>query len=71
MKMIKVKSSNVEAIGYNPDTKELRVQFKGGAVYKYNEIPHIIFCKFITAESYGNFLAENIKGKYEFKKLKG
>lgn len=71
MKMIKVESSNVNAVGYNPSTKDLRVEFKGGSVYQYSGVPHIVFIRFITAESHGQFLVESIKNNYEHKKIKG
>lgn len=69
MEMKPVKSSNIEAIGYDPETEKLRVAFKGGALYEYDQVPAVRAEDFLTVESSGGFFAEHIKGKYKFKKL--
>ena len=66
--MIYVDSSNVEAIGYDGDARELHVQFVSGRSYVYYEVPQDVFDAFMSATSKGSFLNREIKGVYHFTK---
>ena len=61
---IRVKSSNVFAIGYNEETGTLQVEFKNGSVYEYYEVPENVFVTFMNAESKGRFIRNLYKYKY-------
>ncbi len=63
-----VKSSNVDAVSYDPGTKILSVRFRGSGVYHYKDIPQEIVDGMMIAKSVGKFFIENIKGKYEVEK---
>ena len=69
MEMKQVKSSNIEAIGYDPDKSELRIDF-GTAIYSYECVPPEIYHSMMKAGSVGKFFFAKIKGKFVFKKLK-
>jgi len=81
MKRIKVKSSNIESIGYELSLAEsapivqerlgtLEVEFRGGKVYQYIYVPETQYNQLMKAESIGKFFAANIKtGGYAFKKV--
>ena len=60
--MIKVKSSLIQAVDYDEDTKRLVVEFKGGKTYVYKEVPPEIYKDMLYAESVGKFFSANIKG---------
>ena len=68
-----VKSSNIAAIGYTEHeddaTVDLYVRFNGGGKYVYENVPMAVVVNFQEAHSKGKFLAENIKGKYEYRKV--
>lgn len=66
--MIYVDSSNVESIGYDDATQELHVQFSGGAIYVYYEVPRQIFDDLVSAPSKGSFLNREVKSVYRFVK---
>ena len=53
-----VKSSNVEAIGYDPATQTARVRFKGGATYRYAEVDRKLFESIETAGSVGSAVSK-------------
>lgn len=53
-----VKSSNVTAIGYDPETQTARVQFKGGATYRYAEVDPELFESIQTSESIGSAVSK-------------
>jgi hypothetical protein len=74
--MIKVEnSSNIEAIGYNKDRKELWVTFssKGNdalkSTYVYVEVPEQTNTDLMAADSKGKFLNATVKGTYKFRKV--
>ena len=62
-----VDSSNVEAIGYDPDTRELYVQFIKSGNYVYVDVEEWVFDEFLQAESKGQYLNQNIKGVYNYR----
>ena len=46
MKLNRVQSSNVYAIGYNDEEEILYVQFQSGDVYKYFDVPKSVYLRF-------------------------
>lgn len=66
-----VKSSNINAVGYDADKKELQVEFKGGGVYAYDEVPPEVHEALAAAESVGKHFHAHVKDKYKTRRLKG
>jgi hypothetical protein len=60
-----VESSQIHAIGHDPETNTLAIQFKGkngpGSVYHYENFPADKFEQFKGAESIGRYFGANIK----------
>lgn len=69
MERIAVSSSNVESIGYDPDSSTLEVEFKNGSVYQYFDVPEQIFNDLINAGSIGSYLASVVKGTYRYSRV--
>jgi hypothetical protein len=69
MERISVSSSNISAIGYDPDSEVLEVEFTNGAVYSYSGVPSGEYEGFINADSKGKYLHANIKNRYSCEKL--
>lgn len=71
--LIPVKSSNVQAVGYLPDTRDLFVRFvvrhdpaKIGPLYKYTNVPLGVFSRFRRAASKGTFFWMHIRGQFRY-----
>ena len=65
-----VDSSNIEAIGYDPTTQELHVQFlNSGDTYVYYNVEKWVFDEMMQADSKGSYLNTNIKKRYDYSKL--
>ena len=66
-----VTSANVAAIGYEPETQTLRVQFKGPdgkprpKVYSHKGVPAELHGRLMAADSIGGFYAANVRGKFD------
>ena len=68
--MIFVDSSNIEAIGYDAGTLELRVRFlKSGETYAYYAVEEWRYQELMQADSKGVYLNANIKPNYQYAKL--
>lgn len=66
MNLTPVKSSNVEAIGYEGST--LTVRFKGGSTYDYyGVLPHV-WDELRKAPSVGGFISSRIVKNHKFRK---
>ena len=64
-----VDSSNIEAIGYDPEARELHVRFlKSGDTYVYSDVNPVVFDELMQAESKGSYLNRRIKGNYQYHK---
>lgn len=61
-----VVSSNIAAVGYDPNTMTLEVEFTSGSVYQYFDIPEAVFQELMSAASIGTFLNRHIKGSYRY-----
>lgn len=67
MEMIKVVSSNVVAVGYKEN--DLYVDYKSGS-YVYKNVPKKVYDGLVSAESKGKYMHANVKGKYEYLRIK-
>ena len=62
-------SSNILGVGYDPETKVLRVRFKGGSVYDHHDFPADGHETFLSSDSKGSHYHANIKGKFKHTKV--
>ena len=63
-----VNSSNVVSVGYDPETQTLAVEFKGGNVYHYHDVPGDVADGLMNADSIGSHFAQNIRNAFQFTK---
>lgn len=70
VEMVPVESSNLQEIGYDPETSTLYVGFLNGSRYAYKDVPEEIFEEFKGADSMGRFLHRRIKlGGFEYERI--
>jgi hypothetical protein len=62
-------SSNIAGFDYVKETRVLTVEFKNGGRYNYYDVPDVVYEGMKGATSYGQFLAQNIKGKYRYARV--
>lgn len=55
----------IAAIGYDEEAKELHVEFNGGRIYRYGDVPKDAFEAFRTAESIGKHFGQSIRNTYK------
>ncbi|WP_028351515.1 KTSC domain-containing protein [Bradyrhizobium murdochi] len=63
-----VNSSNLASVGYDEDTSTLEVEFKGGAIYRYYNVPLFEYERLMAAGSLGIYFNANIKDGYPYER---
>ncbi len=69
MELIPVVSSNLAAVGYDPDNQDLYVRFKNRLNYRYLQVPQSLFDALMKSSSKGTFFNDKIKDRFKFVKL--
>ncbi len=66
---IAVSSSAIRSVGYDQDAQILEIEFIGGEVYQYFEVPGGVYRGLMTAESHGRYFNKYVKGAgYEYRR---
>ena len=61
-----VSSSNLRAVGYDPSTQTLEIEFHSSGVYRYFAVPEGVYHGLMGAGSKGSYFADFIKGVYRY-----
>lgn len=64
-----VASSNLRAVGYDPASETLEVEFTSGAVYQYYGVPSHIYEQLMREPSKGQFLNTYVKNMYAYSRV--
>lgn len=64
MEMVRVISDAISAIGYDPDTQQMRVRFTSGKTYDFCRVPADVHERFMRSTSKGSFYNDRIRGRY-------
>jgi hypothetical protein len=67
MNRIFIQSSDLESVGWEAET--LEIKFKSGGIYQYSNVPKHIFNALLTAPSKGKYFHQFIKNRYSFIRL--
>jgi hypothetical protein len=70
MDLVHVSSSNLDSVGYDIESKTLRVKFCGdGSVYDHFGVPESKYVCLVSASSKGSYYSTHIKNKYRYRKV--
>ena len=77
--MLKVlNSSSVAGVGYLPECESLFIKFSSGVIYKYVDVPEVVYTDLVklvvlgnmdTKSPVGKFIQDHIKGVYDSGKV--
>lgn len=59
-----LRSTAIAAAGYDPDTRELELEFTSGETYTYEDVPPEVYQELIASRSPGRFYHQSIKDAY-------
>lgn len=65
MRMIPVSSSAISAVGYDPSTMRMQIQFQQGRTYTFCDVPQHIFDGLLGAGSKGTYYDHYVRGRYQ------
>lgn len=65
MEMIHVSSSAISAVGYNPQTRRMKMRFTQGNTYDFCRVPEHIFQGLLHAGSKGTYYNDHIRDRYQ------
>ena len=65
-----VASTNVASVGYSRELHALEIEFTRGAIYRFLNVQPRVYRDLMAAPSKGRFIAENIRGKYRFVRVR-
>lgn len=69
MSWINVSSTNLSRVRYDDSKNILEIEFQGGRVYQFFDVPKQVFEDLLNAESNGKFFHEQIKGHYRYARV--
>jgi hypothetical protein len=69
MERYNVASSNVQSIGYEPQSQTLEVEFLEGTIYQYYGVPQNMYDQLMREPSKGRFLNTYIKNQYPYSRV--
>ena len=64
-----VVSSNILSIGYDVNLATLEIEFINNSIYQYFDVPQKVYSELMSADSVGKYLAQNIKGVFNYSKV--
>jgi hypothetical protein len=64
MEMVRVYSSAISAIGYDPETRRMKVRFITGVTYDFCRVPPDVVDRFMKSPSKGGFYNSHIRDRY-------
>lgn len=66
---VRVKSSNVQSISYQKSFEYLYVEFRGGSVYRYDNVPLRVAKNMFRAGSMGKYVWRKLRDQYPYQKI--
>lgn len=70
MKRMPVQSRSLRALGYDPERQVLEVEFRSGALYRYEQVPPAVVQALLQADSLGRHFNQVFKPQhYAYRRL--
>lgn len=73
MNHIRVSSSNLYSVGYDPASMRLQIAFRNGRLYEYENVPQNIYDGLMSAGSHGRYFDRFIRRqpmRYPYRRLR-
>ncbi len=71
LEMRPVSSSNIAAVGFDPENQNVHVEFLNGSTYAYMGVPEHEFQNLLSASSVGSYLNRHFKNVYPYQRVSG
>ncbi|MBU7037634.1 MAG: KTSC domain-containing protein [Theionarchaea archaeon] len=64
-----VSSSNLRSVGYDSESRILEVEFQGGGIYQYFDVPESTYDALMSAPSHGSYFHRHVRNRYQYRKM--
>ncbi|MFG3225236.1 KTSC domain-containing protein [Kitasatospora sp. NPDC048194] len=64
-----VVSSVLRSVGYDRAQRVLELEFHGGQVYRYADVPARVHRELMAADSHGRYFVRRIRGCYDYRRI--
>jgi hypothetical protein len=65
MEMVRVSSSAMTAVGYDPISQRMKIQFKQGDTYDFCRVPQRVYDGLMMSASKGGYYTAYIRDRYQ------
>jgi hypothetical protein len=65
-----VNSSSLRSVGYDPRSRMLEIEFHGGGVYQYFDVPQTVFEELFAQDSLGSYFNAEIRDAYMYVRVR-
>ncbi len=69
MERTEVTSQVLVSVGYDATSQELELEFHGGRVYRYSEVPAGVHAFLLRTKHKGSYVNRMIQGRYAFREV--
>lgn len=69
MQRVPVDSSDIVSIGYDARNRVLEIEFGGGRIYQYTDVPSDVHERFMRADSFGGFFNSFVNGHFRYDRI--
>jgi hypothetical protein len=69
LRWMPMRSTNVIAVTYDPSSSTLGVEFTGGRLYEYDDVPSTVYEGFARSASAGRYVHEWVRGRYAYRRV--
>lgn len=70
MNRVSVQSSNLDSVGYDPNSQILEIAFNDGSVYQYSGVPSSVHQDLMSAASKGGYADDFVYDQYSSTKIR-
>lgn len=64
-----VESEALVSVGYDADMRVLEIEFTGGTVYRYFDVPASAYADLMTAASLGEHFAHHVRDAFDYEQV--
>ncbi len=65
-----VNSSSLRSVGYDPRSRMLEIEFHGGGVYQYFDVPQTVFDELFAQDLLGSYFNAEIRDAYMYVRVR-
>jgi hypothetical protein len=64
-----VSSTSLVSVGYDAPSKTLELEFSSGAVYRYRQVPRLVYDELMRAPSKGRFVNAFVRDAFPYARV--